>query len=123
MYESTRIDSLKNAPEVKRVIQAADPSYKKHSAVLVQCESVELHGTYWDGGSRYTYTAVELATFRVKDAPQFNPPQFGGPQSSPVVTIPEGIAIVKTGTFCGRTASATVFINPANANKLLTAPV
>lgn len=110
---------LKAFPEIKRVIQSADPSYKKRKAFLSVADKVELYGTYWDGGTRNTYTAVNLATGAVVTGPQYNPPQFGGPRENPIVEIPEGIVIVKTGVFCGRTAFATVYVNPKNATKFL----
>lgn len=110
---------LKAHPELIRIIRAADPSYRKHDCILHPTETVTLSGTYWSGGSRSTYTAVNIATGMSSGAPQYNPPQFGGPQSDPQVSVPEGIAIVKTGTFCGKTAAATIYLNPANMAKLL----
>ena len=115
-----RIDDLRTAPEVLRVIRAASASYKKRSASVVATDEVELHGTYWDGGSRSTYTAVDLATMRSRGAPQYAPPQFGGPRQAPRVVIPDGVAIVETGVFCGKTASACVYVNHATFAKLLT---
>ena len=115
-----RID-LKTAPELVRVIRAADSTYRKHQATLCALETVSLSNTYWDGGSRSTYTAVCLTTGRNKGAPQYDPPQFGGPATAPTVAIPEGIAIVETGVFMGKTATARVYVNPANMAKLLTA--
>jgi len=115
-----RID-LKTAPELVKVIRAADSTYRKHQATLSASETVRLSGTYWDGGSRSTYTAVDLVTGRSKGAPQYDPPQFGGPMVDPVVAIPEGIAIVETGIFQGKQAIARVYVNPSNMAKLLTA--
>jgi hypothetical protein len=37
------------------------------------------------------------------------------------VAIPEGIAIVETGVFMGKAATARVYVNPANMAKLLPA--
>lgn len=112
---------LKTAPEVLRVIRAADSSYRKHNAFLRVQSKVSLSNTYWDGGSRSTYTAVDLVTLRASAADQFSPPQFGGPRTAPAVEIPEGIAIVETGVFCGKAATACVYLNPINAAKLLNA--
>ena len=112
---------LKTAPELVKVIRAADPNYRKRQATLSASETVGLYGTYWDGGSRYTYTAVDLVTGRSKGAPQYDPPQFGGPRVDPVVAIPEGVAIVQTGIFLGKTATARVYVNPVNMAKLLPA--
>jgi hypothetical protein len=110
--------TLKTAPEVSAIIRAADPSYRKQKAALYARESLALSGTYWDGGSRNTYTAVDLSTLRAVAAPQFDPPQFGGGDTR-TVAIPEGIAIVRTGVFCGKTAYAAVYLNPANMARLL----
>ena len=111
--------TLSQHPEVKRAILAADPSYRKKTAFLHVYETCELTGTFWDGGSRSTYTAVDLVTGRSKGAPQYAPPQFGGPRVAPVVAVPDGVCIVETGIFCGKPATASVTINPINAAKLL----
>lgn len=111
--------TLKDHPEVMRAIRAADPTYRKQKAYLIVSERVTLSGTYWDGGSRSTYTAIDLATGRNAGAPQYAPPQFGGPRTAPEVDLPSDVAIVETGTFCGKTATATVYVNPANMAKLL----
>ena len=111
--------ALKSAPELARVIRAADPTYRKREACLLVRETVRLSGTYWDGGSRDTYHAIDLRTLRALPAPQYNPPQFGGPATDPVVEVPEGVAIVKTGIFMGKVATATVYIHPANATRLI----
>lgn len=111
--------TLKDSPEVLRVIRAADATYRKHKAWLHAAETVALSGTYWDGGSRDTWTAVDLATGRSKGAPQYDPAQFGGPATAPVVAIPEGVAIVRTGIFCGKPATASVYLHPSNMAKLL----
>ena len=113
------IISLSEHPEILAVIRAVAPKYRKRSAILHAATSVELSGTYWDGGSRSSYDAVNLSTRRVGSAPQYAPPQFGGPVDTPRVEIPEGVAIVRTGFFCGKQAAATVYINPANMAKLI----
>lgn len=113
--------TLKTAPEVLRAIRAADPSYRKHNARIHAAETVALSSTYWDGGSRDTWTAVDIATGRSKGAPQYDPPQFGGPAAAPVVAIPEGVAIVRTGIFCGKTSTASVYVHPSTMAKLLPA--
>lgn len=111
--------TLRTAPEIARVIRAADPTYRKQAALILARERVMLSGTYWDEGSRSTYHAVDLRTLRSLGAPQYDPPQYCGPSTDPVVAIPENVAIVKTGIFQGKTATATVYIHPANMAKLI----
>lgn len=113
---------LKDHPELLAVVRAVDPSYRKPKAVVRVGETVTLSGTYWSGGTRSTYTAVSLATKQSSGAPQYNPPQFGGPASDPIVTLPEGAVIVETGTFCGKKATAVINVHPANVAKVLPAP-
>lgn len=110
---------LKTAPSLKAVVLAADSTYRKKKAVIAAQENMVLSHTYWDGGSRSTYTAVCLVTGRNKGAPQYDPPQFGGPATAPVVAIPDGVAIVETGIFMGKPATARVYVNPVNMAKLI----
>jgi hypothetical protein len=112
---------LKTAPELLRVIRAAEPTYRKRQVRLETREQVSLANTYWDGGSRSTYTAVNLSTMRSSSAEQFAPPQFGGPRQAPIVNIPEGVAIVETGVFAGKPATAAIYLHPYNMAQLLTA--
>jgi len=116
------IIKLKGEDALLRVIRAVDPSYRKHDCIISAAEFVTLQGTYWSGGSRTTYTAVNLLTMQSSGAAQYNPPQFGGPQTDLKVPIPEGVAIVSTGTFCGKKAAAHVYLNPLNMAKLLVCP-
>jgi hypothetical protein len=112
--------TLKDNPELKTIIKAAFPDYRKQNCFVHVSTECTLSGTYWDGGSRSTYVAVNLSTKRSAGAPQYDPPQFGGPQRDPKCAIPAGIAIVKSGTFCGKTAIAQIFIHPDNVAKFLT---
>jgi hypothetical protein len=111
--------NLSDSPELAKLIRAADSTYKKRTAYVHVRADVTLSGTYWDGGSRSTYHAVNLATRKVSAAPQYSPPQFGGPIADPTVSIPAGAAIVRTGTFCGKPATAAVYLNPADVSHLL----
>ena len=113
--------TLSTAPELRRLIQAAFPDYRKKSAFLSAATDVTLSGTYWDGGSRNEYAAIDLATGRNAGAPQYDPPQFGGPRTDPRVQLPVGVAIVRAGTFCGKPATAHVYLHPDNVARLLPA--
>lgn len=118
MYQRIK---LSDHPEVARLVKIADSSYKKHQATLRSCEKLALSGTYWDDGSRSTYTAINLENGSSLGAPQYDPPQFGGFKTDPIVEIPDGVVIVETGILCGKTATANVYVNPANLTKFLPA--
>lgn len=129
--------TLRNAPDVARVVRAAYGGYKKHNAFLsVFPESGKNINSYWDGGSRSTYVVVELTSGRIHPLPTQTHPYFdidrnglANIQDTDIsvdhvgnVTLkhlPEGFALVQGGTFCGKTATAHVYVNPANMSKLL----
>lgn len=111
---------LADYPEIRDIILAAFPHYRKKTASIETRERVSIHGTYWDGGSRNEYAAVNLVTLRSQGAPAENPVQFGG-AGTKVATLPENVAIVEAGTFCGKQASARVFVRAENMAKLLPA--
>jgi hypothetical protein len=101
-------------PRIKKLVLAADPSYKKKSVFVSSSETISIGGTYWSGGSKSTYHAVKLDTLAVLQGKQFNPPQFGGPAVNPEVAIPAGVAIIETGIFCGKTATAHITFHPSD---------
>jgi hypothetical protein len=134
---SERIE-LKSAQEVKRVVTTAFPGYKKHNAYLSAFPGSLNINSCWDGGSRDEYAIVELATMSRKPMPTSTHPFFditargmanmdnGVVETDRVgnVTLkmlPEGFALVAAGTFCGKQATAHVYLNPANLNKFLAA--
>ena len=108
--------TLSGFPEIARLMPQG---YKKRKAFIQSREKITLSHTYWDGGSRSSYTIVNLTTGKTTyDSYATVPPQFGG--VAPVVEIDNDIAIIETGVFCGKPATASVFVSPENYNKLLT---
>lgn len=96
---------------LRAIVHAVDHAYLKHSIICFIANEETLGGTYWDGGSRSTYHMVDVSgshPCRTHVFPQFAPPQFGGPRTTPVVPIANGHALVETGIFCGKSATAIV---------------
>jgi len=135
MYQSIE---LRQAPEVKRLVLAAFPSYRKLRASIAAFPGCVNINSYWDGGSRSEFALVELATMVRKPLPTRTHPFFEvaargmANQESEVLKVdhvgnvslkvlPEGFALVEAGTFCGKPATAHVYLNPANMAKLLPA--
>jgi hypothetical protein len=129
---------LKTAPEVKRIVTAAFPGYKKHKAYLSVFYSGQSINSYWDGGSKDEYAIVDLSSYRRGVLPTSSHPYFDvarnglADQSNQFVDVdhvgnvhlkvlPEGYALVRAGTFCGRPLTAHVFLSEANIAKLLAA--
>ena len=108
--------TLSGFPEIARLIPRC-VGYKKRKAFIQSRTEKSLSNTYWDGGSRSSYTIVNIITGQITTCAQYAPPQFGG--TEPVVKIDNDIAIIETGVFCGKPATASVFVSPENYNKLL----
>lgn len=130
---------LKNYPEIKAVILAAFPNYRKKTASIdLFSEYGHSINSFWDGGSRDEYAVVELATGQKKNLPTSSHPYFDlaahgvvNQESEAVVVdgrgnatlkiLPEGFVLIQAGTFCGKPATARLYLNQANMPKLLTA--
>ena len=107
-------------PGVKELGQAVGYTGRKYAFRAV--EDVQMNSTYWDGGSRSTWTAVKLSTRQVVPLPKFDPPQFGGPQSIPPIPLEQDIAIVEHSIFCGKDMGLTFYIHPNDAPQMITEP-
>lgn len=133
MYQAVE---LKHSPEVKAIIRAGFPEYRKHKAYLdVYPESGMRINSYWSGGTHDEFAVVDLATGKAKNLPTQTHPFFdvaahgieGQSQDVDVDRVgnvrlrhlPEGFALVRAGYFCGKPATAHVYVNPSNLVKLL----
>lgn len=109
---------------VRAIALAAFPAYRGRTFSIRAAESVSLHGTYWDGGSRNSYALVDADGRTAKALPHYAPPQFGGPREVVTVTLPEaGGFIVEHSIFCGRDHGLTVYAHPSVIAPLLPAAV
>lgn len=130
--------TLQFSPEVKAIVSAAFPDYRKRVAYVAAFGGRMNINSFWDGGSRSEYAIVDLASFRRKALPTATHPYFDiavhglANQESQAIesdqagncylkALPEGFAIVQAGTFCGKSATAFIYVNPANLAKLLKA--
>lgn len=129
---------LKKHPEVKAIILAAFPHYRKTKAYVSVFSEEHGHSinSYWDSGSRDEYAIVELATKRQSLLPTASHPHFDvanrglankesdaiavdGRGNATLKILPEGFCLVQAGTDCGKPATAHLFLNQANLAKLL----
>lgn len=129
---------VKENPEIKRIILAAFPNYKKHNAFVSVFNGGANISSYWSGGSRDEHAIVEIATGRRKNLPTQTHPyfdiasrglantqdEFVSVDNAGNVTLkilPPGYALVTAGTFCGKAATASIKFNSEDMPKLLTA--
>lgn len=110
------VDSAKEALRATRdIAKAAFPGWKGRKLRVERRETVTLSGTYWSGGSKNEFVAVELATMRTSpaDARLGDPNAFGGiGDSCPTIGIPVGFAIVEHVIFRGKDLGCRVYMAP-----------
>lgn len=86
-------------------------------------DTVTLHNTYWSGGTRSTYSAVDLNTGqKVSIATDSAPVIFGLDYDGQQITLKPGYAIIEHSMFCGKDMGLTFHIHPDNAGKFLPSP-
>jgi hypothetical protein len=100
--------------QLAALIKKVDSTYRKREAWVYIEPTLTLSNTYWDGGSRSDYHAVNLLTGQISTMQRQAPPQFGGKHYAASVDIPDNVAIIETGYFCGKTATAKVYVNQSN---------
>jgi hypothetical protein len=105
--------TLKDRPDLLKIIKAVDPKFRKHRAFLHVRNEVSMHGTFWDEGSRSSYFLVNTATGSVTAMPHHAPPQFGGPRETPTYKLAPGQAMVEMGVFCGRPTTPGIYLPTA----------
>ena len=77
--------------------------------------------SYWSGGSRDYYVAVNLVTRQTFPVPENGTPFM--PEVFQASAIPANWAIVCHTIFCGKDLGLTVYVNAENLAKMLPAPV
>lgn len=121
---------LKQHPELRRVILAAFPNYRKLKASISTFRPMSIN-SYWDGGSRDEYAVVDIAARQSVAYPSAGHPYFDvagrgiADVEDPHIAVdhvgnvtlkhlPLNYALVKAGTFCGKPSTACVYVNDAN---------
>ena len=134
MYQSI---TLKQAPEVKRLIVAAFPSYRKLRGTVATFHAINVN-SYWDGGSKDEYAIVDIVSGQRVAVPTAGHPYFdtaargianignGAIEVDRVGNVvlkllPRGMALVRCGVFCGKPATACVYVNAEDLTPTLTA--
>lgn len=93
---------------------------RKFVAQITGAVTIPATAGLWDGGSRDTYSAVQLATGATVAMPDADP--FNGAQRDRRIDIPAGVAIVRRSVFQGRDSGLTFYIRPEDAAPLLPPP-
>lgn len=134
-YHTIRRVELRSAPEVKAVIRAGFPSYRRRTAYLGEFRPRSIN-SYWDGGSRDEFAIVHLDSLSRRSLPTASHPYFdiasrgNANRENEILStdrvgnltlkvLPDGYALVRSGVFQGKPAMAYVFVPASNLNDLL----
>lgn len=91
--------------------------------VLPKEGSLELHGAFWDGGSRNQWYAVRLSDglTQLAGGKLNTPAEYGGrPYEARSVQMTPGVVIAEHSIFCGKDVGWRFYVHPADMAKLLT---
>lgn len=124
--------NLSENPGIKKLIQCAFPKYSKRKAMLSYFPENGINvNTYWDGGSRDEYAIVHIPSMQKKLLPSSTHPYYdlhGNSGSTADVLIEKGnvtlkrlppdFVLIRTGTFCGKPATAHVYLPNKSQNVL-----
>ncbi len=108
--------------EVRHIIDATFPDYRKHNVYIWPDDSVTLHDLNWSGGSRSDYQFCSLDGKRITtNFDMHSPAPWNNKYEGQVVNIPEGFCVVQGGYFCGKVSTLSIHVHPASMPKLITA--
>lgn len=94
---------------------------KTFKAIVTDTITVPQDAGVWSGGSRDTYSFVELATGRSVPSPCQQPSPWNKERQEFSSPLPVGIAMVMRSWFCGKDMGLTFYVHPDSAAKLLPA--
>jgi hypothetical protein len=114
---------LEPTPDVKRLASQTFPNYKGRKFKLDNSGHPVNVTSYWDGGSRDYYVALNLATGQTLPVPQNGTPFDGGPVAPNGVKVPQGYVIAEHSIFMGKDSGITFYVDPQSATQFLPTPV
>ena len=118
---TTRIPASRKDDSIRQIIDATFPSYRGRKIVVVASEHPVDVTSYWSGGSRSYFAAIDMRTMRTLAVPQNGTPFDGGPISPDGVTPPIGFAIVEHVIFMGKDLGIRIHVHPSSLPALLAA--
>lgn len=92
--------------------------YRKRTVYVSTGTRVGLYGLNWDSGSRSEYALVHIASRRIRPMGDHMAAPWDNKDEGREVQIPEGFAVVKTGTFRGQPGGMFITVHPDSVNDL-----
>ena len=114
---------LEPTQDIKALSRKAFPGYTGRTYKLDNSGRPVNVTSYWDGGSRDYYTAINLSTGETLPVPQNGTPFDGGPIAPDGVIVPAGFVIAEHSIFCGKDLGITFHVDPNTATAFLPDPI
>lgn len=131
---------LKMDRELKAIVLAAFPSYRKRNAFLSDFHPGISINSYWDGGSKDEFAIVHIPSLTRKALPSSTHPYFEVARAglcgqtnadleidhvgnAKLRRLPANYALVSAGMFCGKPATAHVYLPVPEAIETEPAPL
>ena len=96
---------------------------KRYQAIIASEATIPSHAGLWDGGSRESYSLVEIATGRAVPFPNQASAPWDANRQEIRFAIPAGFAVVRHSVFCGQDMGLRFTLRPEDAAPLLPAPI
>ena len=107
--------------EIKHIINATFPGYRKREVIVEARETVTFHDLNWGDGTKSEYRACYVtgaASDRRLDMSR--PAPWANPYEGLTLPIPIDCIVVEGGYFCGQERMLRLYVNPANMPKFIT---
>ena len=107
--------------EVKHIINATFPDYRKKKVLVWPATSVTLHDLNWSGGTKSEYRACSVdGKSNGKHVDTGRPAPWNNPYEGLTIPLPIDCVVAKAGYFCGKPSTMYLYIHPENMPKYLT---
>ena len=108
--------------EVKDIVAATFPDYRKREVNIEARESVTFHDLNWSGGTKAEYRACHITgATNDRRLDMGRPAPWNNPYEGLTVQIPLDCIVVEGGYFCGQERMLRLYVHPANMPKFITA--
>lgn len=104
---------------VKAIIRATFPDWKGRKVRAIVATEYKM-ADHWGGGTRDFVKAYGLESGAASE-PRVEAQNPMNAKAHATVAIPENVVLVEHSIFCGEDVGVTIYVNPANAAKLLPA--
>lgn len=101
--------TIETTPHIKLVLRTRKRSFFVSVISDTEVERVFNTASYWDGGSKDTYTVRNLATGETSSPPCGSYPTF-----TVDYTLPRGSVLIAGGVFCGKPSHVKLYVHRAD---------